>query len=611
MAAVDDPKTLGRARLSFASEADIDELAEVLAKFERGEISADQWRAFRLVRGTYGQRQNGDLSMLRAKIPQGVLTAEQLLALARVGEKYSRGFGHITTRQNMQFHFMKLGDVEPAMRELAAAGLTTREACGNSVRNITCCPYAGVSADEVFDVTPYAEALTRYLLRHPLSSSLPRKFKIAAEGCREDHVLTAINDLGIRAALHEGQRGFRITAGGGTAIKCQSGNLLHPFLPAGQLFEVAESLLRVFHRMGDREHRQRNRMKFLVAQLGWDAFRAEYEKARARVIAEGAPTLPFPPQAPPEEAAPSWVRPPAPAAEASAARATQTPVKGPGLVPDIQPALELDPEAHRRWRRFNLRPQKQPGFVMVVATVPLGDVTSSQLLVLADLCRSYGDGQVRVTTEQDLLLRWVREEDVEAVHRQLLAIGLGLPDAGTVSDVTSCPGAESCKLAVTQSRGLGKLLGDFLRARPELVAAAPDVKIKISGCPNGCGLHHVAGIGFQGSIRKVGAKVVPQYFVMLGGGVTSEGAGFGRIAAKIPARRIPEALERLLRLYQRQRHVEESGTGFFRRVELGEVKAMLADLEVMTPQSAVPDDYVDLGETQEFKPETTEGECAA
>src|SRR5713101_5197666 len=246
MAAVDDPKTLGRTRLSFASEAEIDEFAATLDKFERGELTADQWRAYRLVRGNYGQRQDV-VQMIRVKIPQGVLDRPQLEALADVADTWSRGFGHITTRQNVQFHFLQPHDVELAMRRLAEAGLTSREACGSAVRNITGCPYAGVAADEVFDVTPYGEALTRYLLRHPLSSSLPRKFKIAFEGCAEDHALTAINDLGFRAALNSSaERGFRVTAGGGTSILCTSGRVLHEFLPAGELFNLAESILRVF-----------------------------------------------------------------------------------------------------------------------------------------------------------------------------------------------------------------------------------------------------------------------------------------------------------------------------------------------------------------------------
>ena len=239
MTIADDPTTFGRTRLSFADEAEIDDFVTTLERFERGDITPDQWRAYRLVRGTYGQRQGGDAQMIRVKIPQGILDAAQLDALADVAERYSRGFGHITTRQNVQLHFVALHDVPPAMRRLAAAGLTTREACGNSVRNITACPYAGVAADEAFDVTPYAEALTRFLLRHPLSSTLPRKFKIAFEGCVEDHALTAINDIGWRARIRVSEsgvmeRGFRVTIGGGTSTVPKSGDELYEFLPAGR-----------------------------------------------------------------------------------------------------------------------------------------------------------------------------------------------------------------------------------------------------------------------------------------------------------------------------------------------------------------------------------------
>src|SRR5499426_1599280 len=277
MAVLDDPKTLGRTRLSFADEAEIDEFVATLERFERGELSPDQWRSYRLVRGTYGQRQSGDAQMLRIKIPQGILDGAQLEAVADAAERWSRGFAHITTRQNFQLHFVKLHDVEHAMRRLAEAGLTTREACGNSVRNITGCPYAGVSADEAFDVTPYAEALTRYLLRHPLSSTLPRKFKIAFEGCGEDHALTAINDIGWRARVrvHEGvpQRGFRVTIGGGTSTLPKAGDELYEFLPAGDMLDVAEAILRVYHRLGDYKHKQKNRMKFLIRSLGFATWR--------------------------------------------------------------------------------------------------------------------------------------------------------------------------------------------------------------------------------------------------------------------------------------------------------------------------------------------------
>ena len=615
MAAVDDPKTLGRTRLSFADNAEIDEFVATLDKFERGELTPDQWRAYRLVRGTYGQRQQGDFSMLRVKIPQGVLSSGQLSALADVAENYSRGFGHITTRQNLQFHFVKLHDVEKAMRRLADSGLTTREACGNSVRNITGCPYAGVASDEVFDVTPYAEALTRYLLRHPLSSSLPRKFKIAFEGCAEDHALTPINDLGWRACVRgingSAERGFRLTVGGGTAILCASGRLLYDFLPAGEIFNVAEAILRVFHRFGDREHKQRNRMKFLIRELGWERWRAEVDEALQAFRASGGAALPFDPQRPPVEEAPEDTRPAPPATADSAVRASSSKLRGPGLIPEVAPVLSPAKADLWQWLRTNVRRQKQHGYSLATVTVPMGDLTGEQMRLLGDLAQAYGDGSVRVTSEQDLVIRWVPHADVPHLYLRLAAAGLGLPGANTVSDVASCPGAESCRLAVTQSRGLGKLIGDHLRHRPELTEIASDLKIKISGCPNGCGQHHIAGIGLQGSVRKLGSRVVPQYFLMLGGAVADEGARFARLAAKIPARRIPIALERLIELYRVDRRQGESATEFFGRVELARVKSLLGDLEQMTIEDALPSDFIDLSEETEFKPETQAGECAS
>jgi len=614
MAAVDDPKTLGRTRLSFADQADIDEFVSTLEKFEGGELSPDQWRAFRLVRGLYGQRQSGDVQMIRVKIPQGVLDSAQLYALADVAQTYSRGFGHITTRQNMQFHFVKLHDVEKAMERLAAAGLTTREACGNAVRNITGCAYSGVAEDEPFDVSPYAEALTRYLLRHPLSSSLPRKFKIAFEGCAEDHALTLINDLGFRARIRgangSAQVGFRVTAGGGTAILCASAGVLFDFLPAGEIFNVAEAILRVFHQFGDREHRQRNRMKFLIKELGWDRWRAEVEKKLEEFRAQGGAQLPFDPQEPPVEEPPLWDRPEPPSVREAAAEVAASGLSGPGLHPEIEPNLSPTAKEYWNWLRTNVHRQKQRGYSIAAATVPLGDLTAGQLRILAELATAFGDGTARVTAEQDLLFRWVPDAELPKLHRRLAAIGLGLSGAGKIADVASCPGAESCRLAVTQSRGLGKLIGDHLRARPDLFRAAEDLKIKISGCPNGCGQHHVAGIGFQGSIRRVGSKVVPQYFVMVGGGVDEKAARFGRLAAKVPARRVPEVLERLVGLYRLDSENGESATAFFGRVDLSKVKVALADLEQMNENTAEAQDYIDLGEDTEFRPETQEGECA-
>ncbi|MBI2221435.1 MAG: nitrite/sulfite reductase [Acidobacteria bacterium] len=615
MAAIDDPKTLGRARLSFADAAEIDEFVRVLEQFERGDISADEWRAFRLVRGTYAQRQSDDAQMLRVKIPQGILSAEQLDALADVAARYSRGFAHITTRQNVQFHFVRLHDLEPALRRLADAGLTTREACGNSVRNITACPYAGVAADEVFDVTPYAEALTRHLLRHPLSASLPRKFKIAFEGCTDDHVATAINDIGLTARIWaiDGlpRRGFRVTVAGGTSTLATAGRLLTDFLPAGDLLNLAEAIIRVFHRLGDYKHKQRNRLKFLVRSLGWDAFRAELQEELERFRAGGGVSLPFDPERPPIEEPPAAsVAIPPPAAQI-AARVAAGKVTGPGVVPRVEPPAAGGPSGFLRWRETNVSSQKQPAYAIATITTPLGDLTADQMRVLGELALAFGDGTVRTTSDQNLVLRWIPTHQIAPLYEALAAAGLGSAGAGTLADVTSCPGAESCRLAVTQSRGLGRLLADDLHDRPALVSSVPGLNIKISGCPNGCGQHHVAGIGLQGSLRKVGGRPAPHYFVMIGGGASNGTTTFGRHVATIPARRSAAAIERLIRLYRDQRAPAESPLAFFRRVELDVVKARLSDLSALSPETALPEDFIDLGEDQAFVPSVQEGECSA
>ncbi len=610
MSAVDDQKTYGRARLSFANREEIDEFVATLGRYERGEMTPDQWRAYRLVRGTYGQRQAADAQMLRVKVPQGVISTRQLRALADVGDRFSRGFGHITTRQNIQFHFVKLHDVPPAMVGLAEAGLTTREACGNSVRNITGCPYAGVSADERFDITPYAEGLTRYLLRHPLSSTLPRKFKIAVEGCAIDHIATSINDLAFLAVLGpDGGRGFRVVAGGGTALMCAQATVIHEFLPASEILRVAEAVLRVFKRLGDYEHKQRNRMKFMIKALGWTRWREEYDRELSGCRLRGdVPTLEL--DVPDTESQPDEVRVPSPSVGDIAIRVGGGAIRGPGVTPVVVPVLNSRDEAYVRWRTTNVRPQKQFGYVMATATIPLGDMTSEQMRVIGDLAQAYGDGSVRVTPDQNLVFRWVKVGDLRQLYMRLAAAGLGHAEAGTIADIASCPGAESCRLAVTQSRGRGRLLEEHLRARPDSNEAADGARLKISGCPNGCGQHHIATFGFQGSVRRIGSRAVPQYFVMLGGS-TADGGRFARLTAKVPARRIPEVVDRLIALYARERRPGESADEFFGRVDPVTVKPVLADLERISPADAVPADFIDLGEATEFAPEVMDGECSA
>jgi sulfite reductase (NADPH) hemoprotein beta-component len=612
MAAIDDPRTLGRARLTFADEAEIDEFVATLERFERGEIAPDVWRVFRLTRGTYGQRQP-DVSMVRTKIPQGLLTSPQLRALADVAERYSRGFGHVTTRQNMQFHFVDLHEVETVMRRLAEAGLTTREACGNSVRNITACPLAGVAEDELFDVTPYAEALTRHLLRHPLSASLPRKFKIAFEGCAEDHVATGINDIGFLARIGpDGERGFRVTAGGGTSTMATAGSVLEEFLPAEDLLALGEAIVRVFHRLGDFEHKQRNRMKFLIKSIGWERFEEEVARERQRIAGSpDRPHLPFDPESPPVEEAPVGARPPEPLEADIAERAASARLSGPGLRPASAARLALVPQPLGMWLSTNVQRQKQPGYSLVTARLPLGDITAEQLRIVADLAEAYGDGTVRTTTGQNFLFRWVHATRVVPLFHRLTAAGLGLSGAGTLADVTSCPGAESCRLAVTQSRGMGRELTEALESSPRGTAAITDADIRISGCPNGCGQHHIAAIGLQGSIRKVGGRAVPQYFVMVGGHASVDGVRFARLAAKVPARRVANAVERLAKLYERERRPGEKLADCLGRIDIDRIRTLLGDLERLSAEDAEPQDFVDLGETHAFQPEVMDGECSA
>lgn len=454
--------TLGRARFTFAKESDITEFVDTLERYEAGELTADQWRAFRLVRGVYGQRQD-DVQMFRIKIPQGILSAEALQALADACENWSRGFAHITTRQNLQLHFVKLSDTEACMRRLAEAGVTTREACGNSVRNIVGCPFAGVCASEAFGVSPYAEAMTRYLLRHPLSSSLPRKFKISFGGCEPDCAGGAFNDIGFQARVRNSdagaERGFRVTIGGGTATLCQSGWLLYDFLPASQILNVAETVLRVFHAHGNRKSKANARMKYLIRKIGWEAWKKLYDEQLEAVRAEGGAVLPFDPQKPPVEEPPSREhRRQAPDQSEVAQRAASARLRGPGIVPEVV-APTAQPSSAAEFADFcrtNVRAQRQAGYLAVTVHVPMGDLTGSQFRLLADLATAYGHGSVRTTQEQNVMLHWVRRDELPELYRRLRAMGLGRSGAGTIADVISCPGAESCRLAVTQSRGLGR-----------------------------------------------------------------------------------------------------------------------------------------------------------
>jgi len=514
-----DQTTLGPARLGFAEEKDLDEFVDKLGQFESGQLTPDAWKAFRLLNGVYSQRQEGDKMMLRVKIPQGILGTAQLRALAETAGTYSNGRGHLTTRQNFQFHFIPLAETGEVLSLLASVGLTGKEACGNAVRNVTTCPFAGAAADEPFDTTPYAEAVTRHLLRGTWSSSLPRKFKIAFGGCcGHDCVGASFNDLGFLARIQEGKPGFRVTIGGGLSTLRRAGILAHEFVPAEEVIEISEALVRLFHRTGDRQRRHKARLKFVIDKLGPEKFLAEYYVERDRVRQEGGRPLP-----PLEAAPPRTVRKPVARSER------------PGLAEFI---------------RTNARAQKSPEHVAVTIRAPLGDITESQLSALAVLTEEFSEErELRTTVEQNLVLRFVRRDHLASLHAALDEIGLAKTGAQTIADVVSCPGALSCRLAVTASRGMASELSQALEAKPESTSRAEKLPIKISGCPNGCGQHYVAGIGLQGSVRKVQGKAVPQYHVYLGGGFGDDKAKFGRPrgeSSRPPRRRSSRAPRRSL-----------------------------------------------------------------
>ena len=602
------------ARASFAADRDVDAFVEALRRFENGELDAEGWRAYRIARGVYPQRQGDSVHMLRVKIPQGVASADQLRAFADVARRWSRGYGHVTTRQDLQLHFVRQEHLAPALRRLSEAGVTTVGACGNAVRNVVACHHAGVAPDEAFDVTPYAEAVSRWFLHHPRALLLPRKFKIAFEGCAEDHVTLPIHDIGFRARVRSEAgrtvRGFSVTVAGGTATLCAAGAPLIDFLPAGEALALAEAIVRVFDARGDRANRKRNRLKFLVRQLGLDAFRALLDGERARIAREGAPRLPFDPDRPPVEAPPAHPRPPAPTAEAIAARVTGALLGGPGEPPRIDATVRPAPGALEGFRRTNVRRQRQEAFSSVLVSLPQGDVSAEQLEALAALALSYGDGTVRFTNRGHATLRWIHDDEVGALHARLSAAGLARDGAGSAADVVACPGADSCRLAVTRTRGIARVIEDEVRSALGAAALSTALPVHVSGCPNGCSQHHVAAIGLQGSVRRLGTRVVPQYFVLVGGGAAGGSVGFGQLAARIPAGRVPAAVRALVALYLEARRGGESAGAFFAR-SLDAARGVLAPFQQLLLEGAREEELVEPGSSGPFRPGANDGDFAA
>lgn len=569
----------------FSSPADIDEFVSTLERFEKGEMSAEDFRRYRLTRGVYGQRQT-DVQMLRVKIPQGVLAPAALEALADVAERFGHGHGSVTTRQNVQFHFVQMRDVETAMRRLDEAGLTTREACGNTVRTVTADPLAGVRNHGTFDVTPYGEAITRFFLRSPWANSLPRKFKVALGYEPGDTAMAGIHDIGLIARVRDGKRGFLMRVAGGLSTSPQAAIVFDEFLPEERLLDACEAVNRVFDRNGNRENKHRARLKYVLRKMGQEKFLTVLREEYAAVIARGGTPLDLS-----VTTAPPVPPPPATTDDAPATR-------GPGYL---------------LWRGGNTVAQDQPGYHAVILRLALGAVTTEQFRALAKLVTEFGDGSLRTTVDQNLVLRFIPTHRLPALHARLDAIGLAKPGARTVADLTTCPGAESCNLAVTASRQVGAAITERLESDVAIAAAvkdAADTVIKISGCPNSCGQHHIADIGWHGAARKVGERTAPVYQLHLGGGFDERGARFGRQIVKIPARRVAEAVARLVSLYSAEKAEGETPTVFYTRVTSQRIHEVLDDLAAL--DAATPDEtFLDIGEEAGFKIAIGEGECAA
>ncbi len=577
--------------------ADIAKFEELLAGYQAGRVEEDVFRVFRLNNGIYGQRQGGTNQMVRVKVPYGAMTADQLDLLADVIDDHSRGWGHITTRQNIQFHFVELTEIPEVMRKMAEVGLTTREACGDTVRNVQGCHLAGACPMEVLDVTPWAEAAYRHFVRNPLGQRLPRKFKINFSGCDTDCGQAMFNDVGVIAAtrtFEDGsvERGFRIYIAGGLGTTPFPALALEDFTPREDLLATIESVLRVFEQTGNRDNKLRARLKWVVDQLGID-------EVRRRVVAirKLLPASATWPGGVPEVVA-EWGDDPA----GVAAGITPT-AMGQGTPVTLGAKSDYD-----RWVEANVVRGAANGTVSAYAWCELGDVTSAQFRSVAAMVREF-DVDVRVTNRQNLVLRDLTEEQLPALYERLVAADMALAGAELSRDVVACPGADTCNLAVTQSRGLASAIGTALDEAG--LAEVGGVRMNISGCTNSCGQHHTADIGFFGAERRAHGQPAPGYQMLLGGYVGQEQIHFGQKALRLPAKNAAEATVRVVRRFTDERQAGEKFIDWMNRSGgVAEVAAGLKDLDQFPTPDEGPEFYVDYDETGPYVAEIGESECA-
>lgn len=575
-------------------------LDEEIENFEREakryradpEALEGEFTPFRLRMGTYGQRQT-DQQMMRIKLPYGGVNAEQMDVLGEIAEKFS-GFrrGHITTRENIQFHFVNLDRATEVMRLLAEVGLTTREACGHTVRNVTGCPYAGVSTHELFDVTPYLAAYARNMLRNPICQNLPRKWKTAFSCGPIDCAGTPFHDLGFIAKVQrEGGkevRGFEMRVGGGTSTMPRAADIIYDFVTAddGRYIRAAEACLKIFDKEGGfpsllRKNMNKARVKFLLHKIGIEEFRKQVEEELAQPWAWEPLDMPALMQLAPE-----------------------------GPTPGEAPNGHRPQADFNRWVETNVVPQRQPGHMAVTVTVPLGNLTPEHFHGLADTMRRFSGGNARTQQNQNLVLRWVRAEGLPALHAALKAIGLGEPEAGLLADVVACPGTDSCKMGITSSQGVGQAIREEVMKWGIDDPLVQQIHIKSSGCPNGCGQHHLAAIGLQGSSFSANGATIPCFDVFLGGGGYVGGDKFAVRVARVPAKRIPQAIRKIIDYYLAQRQEGEEFVSFVDRIGPKNFDPLLDEFKEVGPIHEDIQVYMDWGKEELFQVIRGEGECA-
>ncbi|MEA2283463.1 MAG: hypothetical protein QOK21_4070, partial [Solirubrobacteraceae bacterium] len=567
---------------------DFDNEAE---KFLEGQTPEDQFIGFRLKQGVYGQRQ-ADVQMCRVKLPFGGITPDQMEMFADVVERWAPlNKAHITTRQNIQIHHIPLRDMAELIREISDAGLSTREGCGNTVRNVTADPWAGVCHDETFDPTPYVGAYVRYFVRHPTTQLMPRKVKTAFTGSDTDRALTGIHDVAFIARERDGVKGFEMRVGGGTSIMPRVAPTLIDFVSAddGEYLKYTEAVLRIFDRQDWlRVNRARARLKVLVDKIGIEALREQVEEELRGDWVDQRDFDPTPKLFFHDEEAHAPARP-----------ASHSSANG-------------DLAAFRRFLDENVESQRQEGFSAVQVKVIRGDLTPEQFRGLAAIMREFCGGYARTTVHQNLVLRWVRDESVYDVWRRLAELGLGDTGADKINDVVSCPGTDSCKLGITSSMGLNHAVRERIEAMDITDPLTRGIHVKMSGCPNGCSQHHIGNIGFYGASIKVGEHTIPAYVAHIGGNYEGGEIIYGtRLKVRLPAKRVPEAVERWIRKYESERDEGEVFNAYVARVGTKEFEDAVRDLAMPVEFGLeTMNDFIDWNRNVPFQVIRGEGECA-